>query len=100
MTQRTRDGRELEVVDNPQDSRFEARVDGVLVGRAVYRAEPGVVVFTHTEVDPGLQGQGVAQVLAQVALDQVRAGGGRVVPLCPFIAGYIAKHPEYADLVG
>jgi predicted GNAT family acetyltransferase len=102
MTDRTRDGRPIEVVDNPGHGRFEAVVDGVVVGKAVYRVQAGpsgTVVFTHTEVDPGLQGQGVAQALARRALDQVRAGGRRVVPQCPFIAAYIGRHPEYTDLV-
>ena len=99
MTDSTRDGRPIEVADNPARHRFEARVDGAVVGKAVYRVEGDEVVFTHTEVDPGLQGQGVAQTLAGRALDQVRASGRRVVPQCPFIASYIGKHPEYADLV-
>jgi predicted GNAT family acetyltransferase len=57
------------------------------------------VVFVHTEVEPELQGQGIAQVLAAGALDQVRASGRQVVPRCPFIASYIRRHPEYEDLV-
>ncbi len=95
----TNDGRAIEVVDDPQQTRFEARIAGEVVGKSVYRAEPGRVVFVHTEVDPGLQGQGIAQVLARVALDQVRASGRQVVPQCSFIASFIGRHPAYADLV-
>jgi predicted GNAT family acetyltransferase len=102
MADSTRDGRPIEVIDNTRQGRFEVVLDGAVVGKAVYRVrdgQSGTVVFTHTEVDPGLQGQGLAQVLARRALDQVRASGRRAVPQCPFIAGYIARHPEYADLV-
>ncbi len=95
----TRDGRAIEVVDDPEHTRFEATVDGELVGKAVYRAEPGRVVFVHTEVDAALQGQGIAQALARAALDHGRASDRQVVPLCPFIASFIGRHPEYADLV-
>ncbi|MDX6203037.1 MAG: uncharacterized protein QOJ83_2537 [Frankiales bacterium] len=99
MAESTRDAGNIEVVDNPERGRFEARSGGTLVGSAVYRTEPGRVVFVHTEVEPELQGQGIAQVLAAGALDQVRASGRQVVPRCPFIASYIRRHPEYEDLV-
>src|SRR5690348_16960973 len=101
MTDSTREQRSIEVVDNPGGKRFEVRVDGVLAGFAAYLVQqgfgdrPGVVVFTHTEVEPDYQGQGVAQALAASALDQVRASGRRVQPRCPFIASYIRRHPEY-----
>jgi predicted GNAT family acetyltransferase len=99
MADSTLDGPDIEVVDNSEGGRFEVWSGGTLVGRAVYRTEPGKVVFTHTEVDPALQGHGIAQMLAARALDEVRASGRQVVPLCPFVASYIRKHPEYADLV-
>jgi predicted GNAT family acetyltransferase len=58
------------------------------------------VVFIHTEVAPEFEGRGVGGALAKGALEDVRAGGQYdVIPLCPFIKGYIEKHPEYADLV-
>jgi predicted GNAT family acetyltransferase len=105
MTETSESGRTIEVVDNAGKKRFEVRVDGALAGFADYLVHPGFgerpgkVVFTHTEVEPDYQGQGVAQALAAQALDQVRASGRRVQPLCPFIASYIRKHPEYGDLV-
>jgi uncharacterized protein len=87
------------VVDNPGARRFEAYVDGALAGFAEYQPHPDRIVFTHTEVDPAFEGKGVGSRLAAGALDAVRARGLRVVPLCPFIAGYLSRHPEYADLV-
>ena len=58
------------------------------------------MIFTHTEVDPKFEGKGVGSALARFALDDVRAAGTRrVLPLCPFIKGWIGKHPDYADLV-
>jgi uncharacterized protein len=99
MTDTTRDGRPIEVVDDVEQQQFEARVEGVVVGKAVYETRDGMVWFTHTEVDPSMQGQGVANVLARVALDDVRASGRTIVPLCPFISAYIRRHPAYVDLV-
>ena len=91
--------RAVDVVDNPGSNRFEVRVDGELVGKAVYAVSGGRVIFLHTEVDPEVQGQGVAQELARQALEAVRDSGRTVVAQCPFIAGYIRRHPDYADLV-
>jgi predicted GNAT family acetyltransferase len=58
------------------------------------------VIFTHTQVEDAYEGHGVGSALARFALDDVRASGTRkVLPLCPFIKGWIEKHPDYADLV-
>lgn len=85
---------QLKVVDNEAAGRFEAEVDGH-VAFAEYRRFDGAVVFTHTEVPPALEGRGVGSALARAVLDRVIAGGEDVVPLCPFIAAWIARHPEY-----
>ncbi len=90
---------ELRVVDNPEEHRFEAFLGDRLAGFAVYRTAPGRIVFTHTEIAPEFGGRGVGGRLAAAALDEVRARGLHAVARCPFIAGYIEKHPEYADLV-
>jgi predicted GNAT family acetyltransferase len=55
-------------------------------------------VFVHTEVEDKFEGHGVGGALARGALDDVRARGFKVTPLCPFIAGWMKKHPEYEDL--
>lgn len=91
---------DVEVTDNPEQHRYEARVDGELAGRAEYHLTRSSIVFTHTEVDPAFKGRGVGGALARYALDDVRAKGEReVVPVCPFIHSFIDDHPEYADLV-
>lgn len=88
------------VRDNPAAGRFEAWSGDALAGFAEYRVNGERIVFTHTEVDEAFEGQGVASALAQEALDDVRRRGQlRVVPRCPFIRGWIDRHPTYADLV-
>ena len=89
----------IEVRDNPERTRFEISSDGAAAGFAQYVTRPGRVIFVHTEIDPAFEGQGLGSALAKAALDHVRAQGARVVPLCPFIARYIERHPDYADLV-
>lgn len=87
------------VEDNPAERRFEILVDDKVAGTAHYRVAPGLVIFVHTEVDPAYQGQGIGGKLARGALDQVRERGERVQAPCPFIAKFIADHPEYGDLL-
>jgi predicted GNAT family acetyltransferase/glutaredoxin len=90
---------ETEVVDVPEASRYELRLGGRLVGLAAYRRRNGRIAFTHTEVDESCEGRGFGSRLAAAALDDARRNGVAVVPLCPFIAHYIDRHPEYEELV-
>ncbi len=91
---------ELVVRDNPEELRYEALRDGQLVGLIRYRTEPGVVVLVHTEVDEAVEGTGVGSQLVRFALEDIRARGLRLVPVCPFVAAHLRRHPEHADLVG
>ena len=87
---------ETVVTDNHEARRFEAHVDGRLAGFAEYQLTDELVVFTHTEVDPAFEGQGVGSAIARHALDQLVAGGTRkALPVCTFIKGWIERHPEY-----
>jgi predicted GNAT family acetyltransferase len=90
---------EPKVVDNPEAGRFEVVVDGEVAGYAQYRRTKSAVAFTHTVVDPRFEGRGLGSVLARGALDATRAAGSSVLPFCPFIRGYIQRHPAYLDLV-
>ena len=93
------DSRDVRVEDNPSELRYELRVDGDLAGEIRYRRQPGSVVLVHTEIEPSLEGQGMGVVLVRGALEDIRARGARVVPFCPFVAAFIRRHHEYADLV-
>jgi predicted GNAT family acetyltransferase len=88
------------LVENNEAARqFEIHFpDGI--ARLVYRYDPaGRLVLVHTEVPPALSGRGIAGQLAKTALEFARDGHLRVVPECPFVKAYLARHPEYATLV-
>jgi predicted GNAT family acetyltransferase len=87
-----------DVANNRTHYRYEFGVDGHLAA-AYYGNADGVITFEHTEVPPELGGKGIGSKLIKGALDQVRAEGLKVVAQCPFVKAYIAKHPEYADLL-
>lgn len=87
-----------EVTRNDARNRYELTVNGLLA-ISEYNRLANAVMFTHTEVPESLEGQGVGSALARGALDDVRAQGLQVIPLCPFIAAYISRHQEYVDIV-
>jgi predicted GNAT family acetyltransferase len=90
----------IEVSDNPEGARFEARVDGELAGFAQYRLQGGRMTLFHTEVDSANEGHGVGTELARHALEAAKARGLQVAPTCPFIASFIRDHPgDYIELV-
>ncbi|GAA4597584.1 GNAT family N-acetyltransferase [Planotetraspora phitsanulokensis] len=88
-----------EVVDDAEKARYEILVDGQVAGFAEYRLRPGKIVFTHTVIRDEFEGKGLGSKLVSTALDRSRDAGLKVVPLCPFVAGYIERHPDYLDLV-
>jgi uncharacterized protein len=88
-----------EVVDVPELSRFEVRLGGEVAGFAAYRRHPPLITFTHTEVDHRFERRGLGSRLVWAALDATRAEGLSVIPVCPFVREYIARHPQYPDLV-
>ena len=87
------------VRDNPAKSRYEVHV-GDTVAFLTYRdSASGARLLLHTEVPPALEGHGVGTRLVKGALDDAKSAGRHVVPKCPFVAEFIARHPEYQSLV-
>jgi uncharacterized protein len=88
------------VVDDPKRQRFEIRAGDEVAAFTEYRRHGGLIAFLHTEVASGHEGKGVASRLISSVLDTARQQGLAVLPFCPFVRGYIAKHTEeYLDLV-
>jgi uncharacterized protein len=91
-------GDAIVVVDNPEESQFEAHIDG-RVAFVSYLRRDDTIFFTHTEVPKELEGRGLGSVLAKAVLDRARAEHLKVVARCPFIAKYVERHPEYQPLI-
>lgn len=92
-------GDQLRIVDNPAEHRYEAQLDGRLVGVSEYHLAEDRIVFIHTEIEPSVEGLGIGSRLAAGALDDVRRRGLKVVAECPFIAAWLRRHTDYADLL-
>ena len=81
------------VVDVPEESRYELRLGDRRIGLAAYHRRDNRIAFTHTEVDSACEGRGFGTRLVHDALDDARARGLEIVPLCPFVAAYVKRHP-------
>ena len=84
--------------DNTVRSRYELAVEGA-VAFIDHVREGDAVAFMHTEVPESMAGKGIGSKLVRGALDDARSRGFKVVPRCPFVQEYAARHPEYQDII-
>jgi uncharacterized protein len=84
--------------DNNALSRYELLMDGA-VAFIDHVREGDAIAFLHTEVPESMAGKGVGSRLVKNALDDARRRDFKVVPRCPFVREYVARHPEYQDMV-
>ncbi len=89
---------EAKVIHNSAVKRFEMVSEGKIASLQ-YRLQPGRIVFVHTEVPEEFEGKGVGSLLAKAGLKFAVEHNLRIVPLCPFVAGYIERHREFANFV-
>lgn len=87
------------VRDNVEKHRFEIDLGDGSFAIAQYTLREGKIMFTHTEVPPAHEGKGLGTLLIKSALASARERGLKVIPICPFFAAYIKKHPEEQDLL-
>jgi len=78
--------------------RFAVHLEGAMA-LLTYTHESDTIYFLHTEVPPEMEGKGIGGQLAKAGLNYVRDNNLKVVARCPFVAAYIARHPEYQGLV-
>ncbi|KAA5548799.1 GNAT family N-acetyltransferase [Adhaeribacter rhizoryzae] len=89
---------ELEIINNPENQRFETTIDGK-TAFVHYKLRPHVITVLHTEVPKELEGRGIAAALSKFVLEYIADQKLKLVPLCPYMQNYLQKHPEYEYLV-
>ena len=89
----------LELSPNPAAQRYEAKRGGHVIALIEYRDASSARSLTHTEVNPDLEGQGIGSQLVKFALEEIKSSGSSLVPICPFVATYVQRHREYAEVV-
>ena len=88
----------MDIIHNDKMQQFEVKVDGQLA-ELQYRMRNGTLFFTHTWVPEAIEGRGIASALAKAALEHARENKIPIAVLCPFVAAYLKRHPEYLDLL-
>lgn len=89
---------EFDVVNNEKQKRFEVRI-GNRTAFTEYNVAGNNIVFSHTEVPREFEGQGIGKKLVETALDYARDNELKIIPLCPFVAAFIRRNPEYQPFV-
>jgi hypothetical protein len=84
--------------NNSSQQQFEVHEDGELAVLQ-YRIHEGRIWLMHTEVPKKLEGKGIASTLARYGLDWARENHMKAKVVCPFVAVFLKRHPEYQDVV-
>jgi hypothetical protein len=86
--------------DGPTKGRYVARVDGVsdVAELTFSKVNPHLVIADHTDVPDALRGRGLGLALATRLVEDARAQGVKIIPLCPYVNAERHKHPEWADV--
>jgi uncharacterized protein len=79
--------------------RYVATVEGHEGEMTYSRASAHLIIIDHTGIPDALRGKGVGQALAVHAVEEARAGGWKIIPLCPFFKAQLARHPEWNDVI-
>ncbi|MEM1324876.1 MAG: GNAT family N-acetyltransferase [Bacteroidota bacterium] len=87
-----------ELIDNEEARQYEFHVDGA-VPRIEYIKSGEKIFLAHTEVPQQLEGKGIGSAIIKAALEDIEQRDLTLIPLCPFVAGYIKRYPEWKKLV-
>lgn len=90
---------DIRSTENGSHGRYSVSVDGHEAEMTYSRTSPKLIIIDHTGVPDALRGRGLGQALALHAVEQARAGGWKIMPLCPFFRAQAMRHPEWSDIV-
>lgn len=88
-----------ELIDNSPENRYEFRIGEEIAKIEYIKTKNNEIYLTHTEVPVSLEGRGIGSQLIEKTLQNIELQELRLVPLCPFVAGYIQKHPDWRRIV-
>lgn len=90
---------EIEREEGESKGRYLLRAGGAEAQMTYTRIGKHQIIIDHTEVPDAFRGQGVGLRLVQRAVEDARAAGMKIIPLCPFAAAQFRRHPEWADVL-
>lgn len=88
----------IPLIDDKSARQFELTVNGHMA-KIEYELDGKKIFLTHTEVPKALEGQGVGSALVEKVLTHIEEAGLRLVPMCPFVAAHLRRHPEWQRLL-
>jgi len=86
------------LIDNEAAKQYEMHAEGLVV-RIEYIKTKDAIYLTHTEVPKALEGKGWGSAIIKATLAEIKEQDIKLVPLCPFVAAYIQKHPEWKSIL-
>lgn len=86
------------LINNEERKRYELEVEGK-TAYIEYLLAQGKIYLTHTEVPRELEGKGIGSSIVQQVLEEVKKNGLKLMPLCPFVAAYLKRHPEWKSIL-
>ncbi len=90
----------IELEDNGAKGRYVVRgPDGAEAEMTFTRVGERRIIIDHTGVPDAFRGQGIGAKLVTRAVEDARAAGKTILPLCPFAAAQFKRHPEWADVL-
>ena len=89
---------ELEIIHNPNENRFEIWIEGQL-SKLDYAQRGSTIIMTHVGVPHEFRGLGIAGKITEAGLEYAKEKNLRVIPMCSYVAAYIRRHPQYAELM-
>ncbi len=89
----------FKLINNETQNRYEFHIDGSVPRIEYILTKDNKIYLTHTEVPKELEGKGIASALVMQTLEDVEKSGRKLVPLCPYVAQYIKRHPEWKRIV-
>lgn len=85
--------------DGPTGGRYRTTIEGHTAEMTYSKAGANRLIIDHTGVPDALRGKGAGQALVKRAVEDARAAGVKIIPLCPFAKAQIEKHPEWQDVL-
>ena len=89
----------LTLEDNQESKQYQVEIEGLFPRIEYIKTKDDKIYLTHTEVPRSLEGRGIGSEIIRLALEDIKKQDLTLIPLCPFVASYIKKHPEWRELV-
>lgn len=88
-----------DLIINEERKRFELQVEGHTAFIEFLISKDNVMFLTHTSVPKASEGKGVGSKIVLKTLNYIKDNNYKLAPLCPFVAKYLVKHPEWQELL-